>query len=140
MNSDFVTPELAGMLEEIGFDEECYAFYDRNNLEFVVTFPKAASKGWKWVEYNNQSEIVPTDNVKTPTYSHAFQWLLDSHHVFGVVIPTVTMNWTFKTMTVVEYLVEVPPYDHVDAYDYYSYSEARLECLKQLVNIVKEKR
>jgi hypothetical protein len=49
------------------------------------------------------------------------------------------MAWTFKTMTVVQGMVEVPPYNHVGAYDYSSREEAELDCLKKLIEIVKQK-
>ena len=49
------------------------------------------------------------------------------------------MNWTFKTMTVVEDIMEVPPYKHIDANDYKTYPEAELACLIKLIEIVKNK-
>jgi hypothetical protein len=48
------------------------------------------------------------------------------------------MYWTFKTMTVVEGIVEVPPYNHVDGNDYPTYKEAELESVKELIKIVKQ--
>jgi len=64
--------------------------------------------------------------------------LLDKHYLYGIVLPTLTMNWTFKTMTVVEDMVEVPPYIHVDANDYSTREDAELECLKKLIKMVKK--
>jgi hypothetical protein len=49
------------------------------------------------------------------------------------------MYWTFKTMTVVEGIVEVPPYNHVDGNDYPTYEEAELEGIKYLISILKYK-
>jgi len=65
--------------------------------------------------------------------------LLDKHYLYGIVLPTLTMNWTFKTMTVVEGMLEVPPYIHVEANDYSAREDAELECLKKLIEIVKNK-
>tara|TARA_R110000868_G_scaffold351170_1_gene612465 strand:+ start:1243 stop:1572 length:330 start_codon:yes stop_codon:yes gene_type:complete len=66
------------------------------------------------------------------------RWLLKHHNLYGVIIPTETMNWTFKTMTVVEGIVEVPPYKHVDSNDYGTPEEAELACLIKLIEICRE--
>jgi len=123
MNKEFVPYEQALALKELGFDEPCFRF--KNNISNIYE-----EKGcFNW----NQTELF--DSI--PLYQQAFRWLLDKHYLYGIVIPTVTMDWTFKTMTVAQGMVEVPPYNHVDAYDYSSKEEAELECLKKLIEIVK---
>ena len=42
-------------------------------------------------------------------------------------------------MTVVEGMVEAPPYNHVDANDYSTYEEAESACIDKLIEIVKNK-
>ena len=75
--------------------------------------------------------------ISAPLWQQAFEWLLKKHYLYGIIIPTITMHWTFKTMTVVDGMVGVPPYNHVHATDYSTYEEARLECLKELISLVK---
>ena len=77
--------------------------------------------------------------VIAPTFAQAFKWLLKKHSLYTVIIPTVTMHWTFKTMTVLESIIEVPPYKHVDANDYGTYEETEIACLKKLIEIAKLK-
>lgn len=80
-----------------------------------------------------------SDIHRTVINACAFRWFREKHNLYGIIIPTVTMNWTFKTMTAVIGMVEVPPYSHVDAYDYSSREEAEFECLKKLIELVKNK-
>jgi hypothetical protein len=73
-----------------------------------------------------------------PLKQQAFRWLLKEHNIYAIIIPTVTMHWTFKTMTVADGMIEVPPYNHVDAIDYSTYEEAEHACLNKLIEIVKQ--
>jgi hypothetical protein len=133
MNKEFPPYEQSLELKELGFDEPCFGYYEDNNL--TITFPSTSENGWKWVG----NSIIPCKNTKAPLYQQSFRWLLEKHNLYGIIIPTVTMNWTFKTMTVAQGMVEVPPYNHVDAYDYSSREESELACLKKLIEIVKQK-
>ena len=136
MENEFVPYELAVKLKALGFDESCCAFYEE---ERVVTKPEMVDdkdqyrvSGWRTCKNSE----VPEHYFAAPTFSQAFRWLLNRHNLYGIIIPTETMNWTFKTMTVVEDVIEVPPYNHVDANDYSTYEEAELACLEKLIEII----
>jgi len=133
MNKEFVLYKQALELKGLGFDEPCFGYYEDNNL--TITFPSTSENGWKWVG----NSIIPSKNTKAPLYQQAFKWLLEKHSLYGIIIPTVTMAWTFKTMTLVIGMVEVPPYNHVEAYDYSSREEAEQACLEKLIDLVKNK-
>ena len=112
-------------LKELGFfkwlDEEHNLPYNRNVLS----------------EYLDD---LPSDHLhRTNINACAFRWLLEKHNLYGIIIPTVTMGWTFKTMTIAQGMVEVPPYNHVEAYDYSSREEAEQACLEKLIELVKNK-
>lgn len=83
--------------------------------------------------------LTLNDIHRTFLNSLAFRWFREKHNLYVVIIPTVTMYWTFKTMTIVEGIVEVPPYNHVDGNDYPTYEEAELEGIKYLISILKYK-
>ena len=115
MEKEFIPHEQALELKELGFKEECSAhFLDVDDLEL------------KWKIYRNLS--INTNNcLQAPLYQQAFRWLLvlvnkDKHF---------TNKWTIS-------------YNE----DYYSLFlggcnmevfKAELECLKKLIEIVKNK-
>jgi hypothetical protein len=115
MNKEFVPYKQTLELKELGFKEECAAHYlDVDDLEL------------KWKIYRNLS--FNTNNcLQAPLYQQAFRWLLllvnkDKHF---------TNKWTIS-------------YDE----DYYSLFlggcnmdvfKAELDCIKYLIEIVKEK-
>jgi len=133
MNKEFIPYEQALELKQLDFDKPCFGWYHDNILEFDFKI--------------RANEIIEHHKLLGrfkgcclgPTFSQTFRWLLEKHNLYGIIIPSVTMAWTFKTMTVVQGMVEVPPYNHVDACDYSSREEAELACLKKLIEIVKQK-
>ncbi len=129
LEKEFVPYEQAIALEELGFDEPHFKSY-------VGISNNGDIKDCTYVLCNGK---LNNDDVSAPTFSQAFRWLLKHYNLYGVIIPTITMNWTFKTMTVVEDIMEVPPYKHIDANDYKTYEEAELACLIKLIEIVKKK-
>jgi hypothetical protein len=131
MNKEFVPYEQSLELKGLGFDEPCLGWYQDNTLRLDIN----SNQSIKFHEHLGRFK----ECFLAPTYSQAFRWLLDRHYLYGIIIPTITMAWTFKTMTVIQSMVEVPPYKHVDVYDYSRREEAELECLNQLIELVKQK-
>ena len=124
MKKEFIPYAQSLELKELGFNKPCVGYYENDVLILC---------------YDSKQDYELLLNCAAPLYQQAFRWLLDKHYLYGIVLPTLTMNWTFKTMTVVEGMVEVPPYIHVDANDYSTREDAELECLKKLIEIIKQK-
>jgi hypothetical protein len=126
MNKEFIPYEQAVELRELGFDEPCFGWYsskENNPLRFGIC----------------ETYLGIETCSKAPLYQQAFRWLLQKHNLYGIIIPTVTMSWTFKTMTIAQGMVEVPPYNHVDACDYSSREEAEQACLIKIIELIKNK-
>jgi hypothetical protein len=82
-----------------------------------------------------------------PTQAELHKWLIEQHGQYICVIPTVTANWTFKTIGVLYHVdfdvmsglkdvSDLPPYKEVNKYDYSTYEQALeaglIEVLKQI--------
>jgi hypothetical protein len=117
MNKEFIPYEQALALKELGFEEPCIALYFINKEEIIYS-----EEGGFW--YNSNSE---EDRISAPLYQQAFRWLLalaNKDKLFS-------NKWTIS-------------YNE----DYYSLFlggcnmgvfYAELECLKKLIEIVKNK-
>ena len=77
-----------------------------------------------------------------PTQSLLQKWLREVHGFHIVVIPTITRDWTFKTITVtskrdddvilgLKSVSEVPPYKNVTGEDFCTYEQALEAGLKE---------
>ena len=141
MDKEFVPYEQALELKELGFNEPCFANYTvipEDEIDWFTIPEQGITDKTSFgssKNYNSKS-FEEEGTISAPTFSQAFRWLLKEYNLYAIIIPTVTMHWTFKTMTVVEDIVEVPPYDHVDANDYGTREEAELACLVKLIEIV----
>ena len=114
MKKDFTTYEQALALKELGFDEECFAWY--------------VSKEWG-LEFGRviKSDLIK-DAVLAPTYSQALRWFRDNHNYHH------TIQHGKKYVGVVYYSIVNFSIDEFDKYE-----EAESACLDKLIEIVKDK-
>lgn len=133
MKDQFVPYELAVKLKELGFDEECFGYSYRDTPD-----PKSSLNIYFAKQPINNSSLKEDKGIALPLWQQAFDFLLKKYYLYSVIIPTISMCWTFKTTTVVDGEIEVPPYKNVDATDYSTYEEAREACLEKLIQILEE--
>ena len=121
MEKEFVPYEQALALKELGFDAYClglYSYASRNTIDMqhVIHTCKASSK-LKWMR------------VPTPTFSQAFRWFIEKHGIFSSI-------WCFETEQ--KFFIEFGFGIH--KFEVVNKEEAELECLKKLIEIVKQKK
>jgi hypothetical protein len=117
MEKEFVPYEIALALKELGFDEPCFGVY-------------ATKDG-----YVRKSEY--DENGDAPTFSQAFRWFrekygLHPHFCFF----TDEKLWN---VDIYAYLKEYGLKTDPCTMKFKTYEEAELECIKKLIEIVKNK-
>ena len=123
-NKEFIPYEQAVALKELGFDEPCFKVIEGGPID-----------------------IFPYKKLDVPTYSQAFRWFREKHGLMHIINPyhfTAEINY-LKEKIVDEKHGEFIPHDHLvddegEELKHSSYEEAELECLKKLIEIVKEKK
>jgi len=126
MKKEFVPYEPASELKELGFDEPCFGYYEPNkNLNYIE---RHILKDFPYLAKNSEWQ----DLCAAPTFSQAFRWFREKHEVV----------YSVRTNFNVEFYYEI----YIDhnrneiRSDYYkTYEEAELDCLKQLIELVKNK-
>jgi hypothetical protein len=121
MNKEFIPYEEALALKELGFNEPCMAIY----------YSKDKSFSWHHhIDHTNDEPALDSGefNISAPLYQQAFRWFREKHNIFAYVDP----NYCYKIWVDDEF------FEH--SVDHDNYEEAELECLKQLIKIVKEKK
>lgn len=131
MKKQFVTYEIATKLSELGFNELCFCVYNRNKkLRFNnLHNPSDKNKDYKLTKNNGK--------IPAPLYQQVFDWFLETYKLYVIIIPTITNYWTFKTTIICDNENEVPPYKNVEAKDYSTYEEAKLQSIKKLIELCK---
>ena len=124
MTKEFIPHEEALALKELGFDEPCFGYYTDRKL---FTFQDENGEAWLH------------SDIQAPLYQQAFRWFREKYELYQAV-------YADKRADDLTLLYKVHVYkldEELSEYAYrwaITYEEAELECLKQLIKIVKEKK
>jgi len=122
MNKEFIPQEQALALKQLGFDEPCFTWY----WDDIGLFSR--------LEYDNHNKREHI--FSAPTFQQAFRWFREKYGLEGVMQQAKDFTW---------YRWEISQYNEdgkkyvADWYEYKTYEEAELECIKKLIEIVKIK-
>lgn len=131
MKELFIPYTEALELKELGFDEPCLATYHKELHTIIPIYAK----------YTNQ------DVIKAPLYSQAFKWFRDKYNLILDILPfydeeqlplSLTNKQKPKDYFIWDYYDD--EFDLENSPNYKIYEEAELECLRKLIEIVKEQK
>lgn len=114
MEKEFVPYELAVKLKELGFDEPCFGGWDNGN---------------KWY-YHPDSDIM----VDAPLWQQAFDWFREKGYYINI-----QNEEHFTSFKRVNPKMEILSFVRKSDIENH-YEEARLECLKKLIEIVENEK
>ena len=122
MESLFVPYEIALALKELGFDEPYCGLYCQGNYTVFNIF------GDKF----NEDDAI--DLIKAPLYQQAFTWFRETYKLHNIIDFNSSKNnmWYYSTLNI-EYNIS-----ETNKESFKTYEEAELECLKKLIEIVKQ--
>ena len=129
MNKEFIPYEQALELKELGFNEECFAYY--NNL------------GVAYNRIKNTDTLIEAEHIKgnwctSPLYQQAFRWFREKYRLDSFIKQTWT--GTFQQDNGYSYsILQESDYDYFLDLERFTYEEAELTCLKKLIEIAKNK-
>ena len=151
MNKEFIPYEQALELKELGFNENCLAFYNFEERLMPID-----------TDFTNFRELSD-DLTKAPLYQQAFRWFReqvfpqivinekgDSVQGMLSLLPLVYLN-NYEIQVIKESIyqtldnfsgAEIPSYRAAHIFNGYpvpTYEEAELACLKKLIEIAKNK-
>lgn len=143
---DFIPFEEAYELKQLEFDEECLGFYDAYNgdshlflhdrykpLWLVRTWRRLFNKSSEETTFVNQSYVEYIYGVcLAPTFSQSFRFFRNKYGYY----PFIEFNERFKKW-LSRYCNIDGSIRAISVHD--TYEEADLECLKNLIQIVKQK-
>jgi hypothetical protein len=141
MEKEFIPYEQALALKELGFDEKCCACYGsythkKSELFLNINNPINIETLLREPTAFNQ----PSFYVKSPTFSQAFRWFREKYKISGEISSDYYLEgkdneWEYNIYQLGKeddgYVGTIPIFKTPE--------EAELECLKKLIEIVKEK-
>ena len=132
IEKEFVPYEEAFALKELGFNEPCFGYWK--------------SKNWLIQEKTRTDGYTHADQeCSAPTFSQAFRWLREKYWYTALILcdsfQIVMQLSTSKTLDskTGEYIANYSTQTYHKEEGLKSYDESELACLKQLIEIAKEK-
>jgi hypothetical protein len=130
MIKEFVPYKESIELKELGFNEPCFAFYQ---IEYSESRPTMVDDDnqYRLTGYRtcNNSEI-PEHYTSAPTFSQVFDWFRIKHNL---------LSWIYSSTNIEYWYTIIGDGRFVKSHDgETTYEGAKLECLRQLIKIVKE--
>ncbi len=132
MNKEFIPYEQALALKELGFDEPCFGFY--NNAEAIPYIKQ---------DLTDELKLIYTGDFEAPLFQQAFRWFREKYGLQHEITRQGTNYWLLTILEIdkvtINGIFNGKKYD-IDDYiknEPKSYEEAELECLKKLIEIVK---
>jgi hypothetical protein len=137
MNKEFIPYDQALELKELGFDDECLLQYNLTYDEDDKTIG---------VELFNASDCIVTSSrnypIKAPLYQQAFRWFREKH-TYQCYIQFMNNSYAYwigiKSIDFYYHSFNSTPRDMKIDSSWETYEEAELACLKNLIEIVKNK-
>jgi hypothetical protein len=126
MEKEFVPYTLAVELKELGFDEPCFGFFNIKGKfikDFGITKDIMDSLGLQHLE------LVGNICV-SPTYQQAFRWFREKYNFYNQIHKGYGWEGIVRNSSNGDILWNDGTYNSTE--------EAELECLKKLIEIVKE--
>ncbi len=110
-------------LKELGFDEECLAFYNSTfRTPNELLYPQYGGEVGNW---NVENHLI-----SAPLYQQAFRWFRKNKLRFSITARAFEKDYLYK--------VNILNFQGCnDDYEYLTYEEAEVFCLKMLIGIKK---
>jgi hypothetical protein len=132
IEKEFIPYEEALALKELGFDEPCLSYWDDDKVfELNPEFHKGSEMDSTW--------------LTRPTLSQAFRWFRQQFDWQHSIEPTADQHshnlgynywiWNYNTR---EEHYTMPKNRPTGDWEFVTYEETELACLKKLIEIVKE--
>lgn len=129
MNKEFVPYEESLVMKELGFDEECFGYYEAPKNQLVVNYTEDGES-----HDNRWYKAVQADKLVTaPLWQQAFRWFRDKHNISSSVEQVYRKG---QDKTLYKFVLRNKEVI-LSYYLHNTYEEAQLACLQELIKIVK---
>ena len=126
MEKQFIPYEQSLQLKELGFNEGVLAQYRVDG--YLCWGKDDCSLGSDISDEDYKNNCFPEFGCRAPLWQQAFDWFREKHNLHYIIYKNINIDgYDFCEIT----------NDGIINKNTYSYEEARLECLKKLINIIK---
>jgi hypothetical protein len=122
MNKEFVSYEHAVALKELGFDEECFSFFEDVDVLYN-------SEG----TYKYNDNVWEESEVIAPLKQQVFRWFREKYGVYPTIMTEIEDDSLYF-----RFIAEGGPEWLSFSKIYYTYEEAENACIDKLIELAKQ--
>jgi len=133
MENEFIPFQQALELKELGFDEPCFGKIYADGGSEQLSYP-----------YKNSDQIGKVTSCSAPLYQQVFRWFRDKYNLRGFIgfrpnVKQFDCHIYDMSLSGKEYVKQRTHEEFQKDPKVGTYEEAELECVKELISIVKNK-
>ncbi len=124
MNKLFVPYKESIILKDLGFNEVCFGFYNNAIADVYIK-----------QDFNDELRGIYKGDFEAPLYQQAFRWFREKYEIHSYIERLISGAFIYK----IDWFEEDRHNKIVWECKSYSFEESELECLKKLIEIIKNK-
>jgi len=133
MKNEFIPYQQALELKELGFDEPCFGKIYADGGSEQLSYP-----------YKNSDQIGKVTSCSAPLYQQVFRWFREKYNLRGFIgfrpnVKQFDCHVYDMSLSGKEYVKQRTYEEFQKDPKFGTYEEAELECVKELISIVKNK-
>ena len=133
MENEFIPYQQALELKELGFDEPCFGKIYADGGSEQLSYP-----------YKNSDQIGKVTSCSAPLYQQVFRWFREKYNLRGFIgfrpnVKQFDCHVYDMSLSGKEYVKQRTHEEFQKDPKVGTYEEAELECVKELISIVKNK-
>ena len=133
MKNEFIPFQQALELKELGFDEPCFGKIYADGGSEQLSYP-----------YKNSDQIGKVTSCSAPLYQQVFRWFREKYNLRGFIgfrpnVKQFDCHVYDMSLSGKEYVKQRTYEEFQKDPKFGTYEEAELECVKELISIVKNK-
>jgi hypothetical protein len=131
MKNEFIPFQQALELKELGFDEPCFGKIYADGGSEQLSYP-----------YKNSDQIGKVTSCSAPLYQQTFRWFMEKYNLRGFIgfrpnVKKFDYHVYDMSLSGKEYVKQRTHEEFQKDPKVGTYEEAELECIKELISIVK---
>ena len=131
---EFIPYTQALELKQLGFNEPCWAWYNIPDEDVRYCYSEGRSPITNiQEEWDAKIDGKPVENIGLPTFSQAFKFIREKYNLIGLVEGGYDNGKNIFTYVIWEGFKDIITDDYFETLE-----EAELNCLNELIKMVKE--
>lgn len=139
MEKEFIPYQQALELKELGFNEDCFGYYEKESKNLVINYNNTPLTKLQEVRptlyiIDNTNNVLPQWAVSAPLYQQVFKWFREKYGLFSNI-----QEYNKDGSLIIEVRKnKIEVLKKMTNFDVNEYEKAELECINKLIEIVKD--